>query len=94
MNRTHRPKFKLEYLTYELEALHAQDVTESGKYEYPVPLRHLPEAVRQGKGKGAKYAPYGMRDLTVPSWVGLASRLGDRKEKKLRRRFRKYMYQD
>lgn len=94
MNSTHRPKFKLEYVTYELEALHGQDVSESGKYEYPVPLRHLPHAVRKGTAKASKYAPYGLKDLTVSSWLGLATRLGDKKEKKLRKRFRQYMYQD
>lgn len=60
----------------------------------PVPLRHLPKALRNATeaGKGAKYMPYGLGDLTVGSWVELGRRLAAGTEAKLRKRFRKYMY--
>jgi endopolyphosphatase len=33
-----------------------------------------------------------MKDLTIPSWIALGQQLGDEKHKKLRKRYRKYMY--
>lgn len=90
--RTKKPKFKLEYLTHKLEALHLEDVARSEGFHYPVPLKQLPKSMREGNGTSSKFAPYGMSDLTIPSWVGLARRLGDPSRKKLRRRFKRYMY--
>jgi endopolyphosphatase len=87
-----RPKFKLEYLTHRLEALHPGDAESAGELEYPIPLHQLPKSLREGNKTSSKFAPYGMADLTIPSWVGLARRLGNPSRKKLRRRFRQYMY--
>ncbi|EKM80275.1 hypothetical protein AGABI1DRAFT_120307 [Agaricus bisporus var. burnettii JB137-S8] len=82
-NKTQAPRYELEYVTYPVSALG------SGDWE-PVPVRHLPRALREGR-KGKRYAPYGLRDLTVGSWVGLGRRLGQGAEKRVRRRFREYM---
>lgn len=87
-NKTHAPHFKLEYVTYPLWAL---DRKGSGD-EYPVPLRHLPRSLRDGKRKKSKYVPYEMEDLTIGSWVGLGRRLGRGGDGKLRRQFKKYMF--
>ena len=46
------------------------------------------------KKKGGKYVPYGLRDLTIGSYLSLARRLGDEKEGRLRAMFRRYMYQE
>ena len=92
LNSTKKPKFKLEYLTHKLEALHPEDVARSEAFHYPVPLKQLPKSIREGSATSSKFAPYGMEDLTIPSWVRLARRLGDRSRKKLRRRFKRYMY--
>ncbi|KAF4619842.1 hypothetical protein D9613_005070 [Agrocybe pediades] len=89
-NKTHGPQFELEYLTYRVEALHPDGGAEKG-FQYPVPLRHLPEELREaGVGK-SKYLPYKMRDLTIGSWIRLAREIADDKRRKLRKRFRKYM---
>jgi endopolyphosphatase len=94
LNRTKKPKFKLEYLTHRLGALHPGDVERRDEFRYPIPLKQLPKSIREGNGTStsSKFAPYGMEDLTIPSWVGLARRLGDPSRKKLRRRFKRYMY--
>jgi len=92
LNRTGKPKFKLEYLTYKLEALHPGDGEGIEEIEYPIPLKQLPHSLREGNKTSSKFAPYRMKDLTIPSWVGLARRLGDPSRKKLRRRFKQYMY--
>ncbi|KAI0650721.1 Metallo-dependent phosphatase-like protein [Trametes meyenii] len=101
---THPPKFKLEYMTFPVTALHPQaapeaeeaaDATSTGarKFWYPVPRRHLPRVLRNGTAtKSKKFAPYELEDLTIPSWAGLAQRLGRAKAKKLRQRFRRFMY--
>ncbi|TCD66989.1 Endopolyphosphatase [Steccherinum ochraceum] len=104
----HPPKYKLEYLTYVPSALHpgrgrvagseAETETEAGaeaavaKEWRPIPLRHLPKSLRNSTVVKSKYAPYGMEDLTIPSWLALARRLSRPKHEKLRRRFKKYMY--
>jgi endopolyphosphatase len=92
VSKTRKPKFKLEYLTYRLEALYPMDLKETSKFQYPIPLKQLPKSLREGKVTSSKFAPYQMDDLTIPSWVGLARRLGDSSSKKLRRRFKQYMY--
>ncbi|KAH9006990.1 Metallo-dependent phosphatase-like protein [Lactarius hatsudake] len=91
-NKTDKPKFKLEYLTYSLDALHPGDTEEAAEFEYPVPLKQLPKGLREENVTSSKFAPYRMEDLTIPSWVGLARRLGDPTKAKLRKRFKQYMY--
>ena len=99
----HPPKWKLEYLTYELARLHPPAAVvvapggeeQSGaavKFDYPIPLRHLPKSLRNATVAKSKFAPYGMADLTVASWTKLARQLAKPKSEKLRRRFRKFMY--
>jgi len=93
-NETHPPKFKLEYLTYGLDALHPPVGVMENAFHYPVPLRHLPKGLRKGDVGTSKYAPYEMEDLTIGSWVELAHVLGNKNNKKVRERFRRYMYMD
>uniref|UniRef100_A0A0W0FJR2 Uncharacterized protein n=1 Tax=Moniliophthora roreri TaxID=221103 RepID=A0A0W0FJR2_MONRR len=78
------PHYKLEYTTYTAQVLTAEG-------ESPVPLKQLPKSLRNGTMDESKYAPYGMKDLTIGSWFELASRLG-KEEGELHERFRKYMY--
>lgn len=96
----HPPKWKLEYLTFAPHALHPPTAggDEAGtqtaeRFVYPIPLRHLPRKLRDANVTSSKYAPYRMADLTIPSWAELARRLAEaKKNAKLRRRFRQYMY--
>lgn len=85
---THPPKFKLEYLTFDPTALHPQN--NESRFHYPVPLQHLPRSLRNSTVTISKYAPYRMNDLTIPSWLCLARKLA--KSKKLRKRFKEYMF--
>ncbi|TBU49566.1 Metallo-dependent phosphatase-like protein [Dichomitus squalens] len=101
----HRPKFKLEYLTLPASTLHPppDDAPESEnetamatsagrKFDWPIPKRHLPRSLRNSTTtKSKKFAPYTLDDLTIPSWTGLAKRLG-RNKGKLRQRFKEFMY--
>ena len=91
------PKWKLEYLTFAPQALHppaAATTAQRETFAYPIPLKRLPRTLRDANVTASKYAPYGMEDLTIPSWAGLARRLAKAgKNSKLRRRFRQYMYQ-
>jgi len=92
-NKTHRPRFTLEYLTFAPKLLHPPPTFGKGqKFQYPIPLQRLPKSLRDSGVTESKYAPYEMADLTIPSWMELAQKLGDRQQKKLRKRFRKYMY--
>lgn len=93
-NKTHHPRFKLEYLTFAPELLHPPSaITDSARgFQYPIPLQHLPRSLRNSSVTSSKYAPYRMPDLTIPSWVKLAHKLGDKEHTKLRKRFRKYIY--
>ncbi|KAG6854777.1 hypothetical protein C0991_001204 [Blastosporella zonata] len=91
-NMQQKPKFELEYLTFAPKNLHPAGNLTDKKFQYPIPLEHLPKSLRDTGVTESKYAPYSMEDLTIPGWVELAQRLGDRREKKLRGRFRKYMY--
>nr|VWO95495.1 RFX-type winged-helix domain-containing protein [Ganoderma boninense] len=100
----HRPKFKLEYLTFQTSALHpapaageasaAEDetgVAASGKSNWPIPKRHLPRSLQNSTmTKTKKFAPYELGDLTIPSWTELGTRLG-RNKGKLRQRFKEFM---
>ena len=81
------PKWELEYMTYGLWAF-----AKNGTDATPelIPSGNLPKSLRHGRG--AKYAPYSMADLTIPSWIELARRLGDGDNKKLRKKFRWYMF--
>jgi len=89
-NETHLPKFQLEYLTFDPTALHPQHNETS--FHYPVPLRNLPRSLRNSTIVKSKYAPYRMNDLTIPSWVKLACKVAKPTQKKLRKRFKKYMF--
>lgn len=84
---SYTPKWELEYMTYGLSAFGKNG---TGGSQELIPNRHLPKALRHGGG--AKYAPYSMADLTIPSWIKLARRLGDGENKKLRKKFRWYMF--
>lgn len=86
------PKFELEYLTYDPDLLHpGGDQQTKEEFAYPVPIRHLPKSLRDPGTTKSKFAPYRLKDLTIPSWIRLARQLGEEKDKKLRRAFRKYM---
>jgi len=91
-DQTHDPEFELEYMTFPLSGIHpdeeAQDTT---NHRYVIPLRLLPAELRQpGTAVKPKYTPYELDDLTIPSWLDLATRLA--KEKKLQKKFKGYMY--
>ncbi|KAG1735733.1 Metallo-dependent phosphatase-like protein [Suillus paluster] len=90
-DQTHHPEFELEYMTFPLSGLHpdeaAQDIT---NHQYVIPLRLLPEELRQSGTVESVYTPYELDDLTIPSWLDLATRLT--KEKDLRLRFKEFMY--
>lgn len=88
----HPPKWKLEYLTFPVERLHPAHAEAKEKAWYPIPLRHLPKSLRDPNRTESKFALYGLPDLTIPSWTELGQRLGEAGSKKLRKRFRKYMY--
>lgn len=85
-SESYTPKWKLEYMTYGL-SLFENGTDES---EEVIPSKNLPKALRDGEG--AKYAPYSMEDLTIPSWIKLARKLGDKENKKLRKKYKKYMF--
>ena len=89
-NSSVRPRFELEYLTYSFPSLHA------GTFE-PVPERELPKSLRRIEGnrdieEGSKYAPYGLLDLTIGSWIGLGRELGDGRSRELRKTFERLMF--
>ncbi|CCM02492.1 uncharacterized protein FIBRA_04593 [Fibroporia radiculosa] len=86
------PKFKLEYLTFAVSQLHPSGGEGAEGFTYPVPLRHLPRSLRNATVTASKFAPYGLADLTIPSWADLARRLAEGEDKQLRKRFRRYMY--
>ncbi|KAG0698681.1 Metallo-dependent phosphatase-like protein [Suillus ampliporus] len=90
-DETHHPEFELEYMTFPLSGLHpdeaAQDVTD---HQYVIPLRHLPEELRKPGAVESLYTPYELEDLTIPSWLDLATRLT--KETELQLRFKEFMY--
>jgi len=87
-SKKHEPRYELEYVTFAPRLLHPSEGVER-----PIPLRQLPKALQSpAVESSSKYAPYEMEDLTIPSWIELAHRLGSPKSKKLRKRFREYMY--
>jgi len=81
------PKWELEYMTYGLSAFEKNGTNESQEV---IPRQNIPKSLRHGGG--AKYAPYSLEDLTIPSWIGLARKLGDGENRKLRKKFRGYMF--
>jgi len=93
-NETHAPHFKLEYLTFAATDLHPRPSGGHSSIVYPMPLRLLPRSLRNANVTSSKYTPYGMGDLTIGSWIRLGQRLGDEKEKRVRKRYRRYMYMD
>jgi endopolyphosphatase len=90
-DQTHDPEFELEYMTFPLSRLHpnqeAQDIT---NHQYVIPLRLLPEELRQPGAVESVYTPYELNDLTIPSWLDLATRLT--KDEELRLKFKEFMY--
>ncbi|KIK37842.1 hypothetical protein CY34DRAFT_15428 [Suillus luteus UH-Slu-Lm8-n1] len=90
-DQTHDPEFELEYMTFPLSRLHpnqeAQDIT---NHQYIIPLRLLPEELRQPGAVESVYTPYELDDLTIPSWLDLATRLT--KDEELRLKFKEFMY--
>ena len=92
-----RPKFKLEYTTFPVRALHpppagGPEGLGGRGFAYPIPKRHLPRSLRNStRTKSKKYAPYGLADLTIPSWTRLARRVGRKKGKTMRQRFKEFM---
>ncbi|KAG1896469.1 Metallo-dependent phosphatase-like protein [Suillus fuscotomentosus] len=90
-DQTHNPEFELEYMTFPLSSLHpdeeTQDVT---NHQYVIPLQLLPEELREPGVVESEYTPYELNDLTIPSWLDLATRLT--KNKELRLRFKEFMY--
>ena len=81
------PKWELEYMTYGLSMFEKNRSDEALEV---IPRENIPNSLRNGGG--AKYAPYSMDDLTIPSWIKLARKLGDGENKQLRRKFRRYMF--
>jgi len=86
-SETYTPKWKLEYMTYGLSMFEKNG--SDGAPEV-IPRQNIPKSLRNGRGD--KYAPYSMDDLTIPSWIELARRLGDGENRELRKKFRKYMF--
>ncbi|KAG6897450.1 hypothetical protein C0992_001450 [Termitomyces sp. T32_za158] len=91
-DETREPTYELEYLTFCPRQLHPAGTDGRSTVGYPIPLKRLPKSLRNPNVTESKYAPYSMRDLTIPSWVELAQRLGDEAEEELRGRFRRNMY--
>ncbi|KAJ8454870.1 hypothetical protein ONZ51_g12778 [Trametes cubensis] len=74
-------------------AVSAEAHSGANKFWYPIPRRHLPRTLRNTTlTRSKKFAPYGLEDLTIPSWTALAQRLGRSKAKRLRQKFKQYMY--
>ncbi|EGO01896.1 hypothetical protein SERLA73DRAFT_49578, partial [Serpula lacrymans var. lacrymans S7.3] len=88
----HEAEYRLEYLTFPISRLDAPRSEEGAGAPPAVPMRNLPRSLREGDVRRSKYTPYEMEDLSIGSWVELGRRLGEGKEEKLRRRFKKYMY--
>ncbi|CAE6392191.1 unnamed protein product [Rhizoctonia solani] len=85
-NVSRPPLYELEYVTYSLSNLRDANVT-------LIPQHLLPPELRGGSIETlakSNYAPFGLRDLTIPSWIKFARKLGQRK--KLWKRFRDVMF--
>ncbi|KAG9123357.1 hypothetical protein FRC07_015054 [Ceratobasidium sp. 392] len=84
-NESHAPGYELEYVTYSLDALRGNASL--------VPKHLLPPELRAGSIESttkSRYAPFELHDLTIPSWIKFARRMG--KKKKLWRRFEEAMF--
>ncbi|KAF9646747.1 hypothetical protein BDM02DRAFT_3156429 [Thelephora ganbajun] len=86
-NETYTPKWELEYMTYGLSVFEKNRTDEPQEV---IPRMNLPKSLRNGGG--GKYAPYSLNDLTIPSWIELARKLGNGENRKLRKKFREYMF--
>ncbi|CAE6454211.1 unnamed protein product [Rhizoctonia solani] len=85
-NKTHAPQYELEYVTYSLATLRDANVT-------IIPEHLLPPELRGGSIETltkSRYAPFGLRDLTIPSWIKFARNMGQKK--KLWKRFQEAMF--
>ncbi|CAE6523142.1 unnamed protein product [Rhizoctonia solani] len=85
-NNTHPPQYELEYVTYSLSTLRDANAT-------IIPEHMLPPELRGGSIETltkSRYTPFGLPDLTIPSWIKFARKLG--KKKKLWKKFRKVMF--
>ncbi|KAG5343116.1 hypothetical protein C0989_000106 [Termitomyces sp. Mn162] len=92
-DKKREPEYKLEYVTFAPSQLHPAGTDDEGSaFRYPIPLKRLPKSLQNSSVTESKFAPYSMADLTIPSWVELAQRLGNEKQEALRAEFRKYMY--
>lgn len=90
-NATHPPKYKLEYLTFSPEALHPPNDTALAKaWKAPIPRHLLPRSLRNVSRTRSRFAPYRMKDLTIPRWIRLARKLAKREP--LWRKFVRFMY--
>ncbi|KAG2135743.1 uncharacterized protein EDB93DRAFT_1170667 [Suillus bovinus] len=90
-DETHDPEFELEYMTFPLSNLHPGEETQNiTNHQYVIPLRLLPEELREPGAVESEYTPYELDDLTIPSWLDLATRLT--KDSDLRSRFKDFMY--
>jgi len=90
-DQTHDPEFELEYMTFPLSSLHPDEETQNiTNHQYIIPLQLLPEELREPGAVESEYTPYELNDLTIPSWLDLATRLT--KNKELRLRFKEFMY--
>jgi len=91
-DQTHDPEYELEYMTFPLSGIHPDaEALDTTNHRYVIPLQLLPAELRQSSTvMKLKYTPYELDDLTIPSWLDLATRLA--KEKKLQARFKEYMY--
>ena len=98
------PKYRMEYLTFGVDALRPPNDTaatqtveaqNTGKKKVvhwvpPVPKHLLPKSLRDVNRTKSKFAPYELEDLTIPSWITFARKLG--KSKKLWKQFIGFMY--
>ncbi|OAX42027.1 hypothetical protein K503DRAFT_414558 [Rhizopogon vinicolor AM-OR11-026] len=90
-DQTHDPEFELEYMTFPLSKMHPDEETQgTTNHQYVMPLRLLPEELRRPRAVESEYTPYELDDLTIPSWLDLATRLA--KEKELQIKFKEFMY--
>lgn len=90
------PKWEIEYSTFKLKTLlgDGNGTMGPGQQAPPIPLHLLPgydEFVATKKAPKAlrRLVPFGMRDLTIGSYVQLAKRLAE--NKKLWRKFQNLM---
>ncbi|KAG8718899.1 hypothetical protein FRC08_004118 [Ceratobasidium sp. 394] len=84
-NESHAPGYELEYVTYSLATLRSNVSL--------VPEHLLPPELQEGKigsTTESRYAPFGLADLTIPSWIKFARKMG--RKKKLWRRFEEAMF--